>query len=50
MPAKTPEAEGRPGEDRVRRFQPQMVMLFDSVGYKTLSIELVAERRLLEPA
>jgi ATP-dependent DNA helicase RecQ len=28
----------------------QMVVLFDSVGYKTLSVELVAERGLLKPA
>jgi hypothetical protein len=28
----------------------RMVVLFDSVGYKTLSVELVAQRNLLSSA
>jgi len=35
----------------VQRYQGDaVVVLFDSVGYKTLSLELVSERGLLEPA
>jgi ATP-dependent DNA helicase RecQ len=37
------------GEGLVQRYDGDLVvLLFDSVGYKTLSLELVAERRLLE--
>ena len=28
----------------------KMVVLFDGAGYKTLAVELVAERKLLRPA
>jgi ATP-dependent DNA helicase RecQ len=39
------------GEGVVQRYDGDViVLLFDSVGYKTLSIELVAERDLLTPA
>jgi ATP-dependent DNA helicase RecQ len=39
------------GEGVVQRYDgDQVVALFDSVGYKTLSLELVAERDLLRPA
>jgi ATP-dependent DNA helicase RecQ len=34
----------------VQRYEgDQVVVLFDSVGYKTLGLDLVAERGLLEP-
>jgi ATP-dependent DNA helicase RecQ len=52
--ATEPFAPGRPvvhpswGEGVVQRYDgDQMVVLFDSVGYKTLSVALVAERGLL---
>ena len=39
------------GEGVVQRYDgDQVVILFDSVGYKTLSVELVTEGDLLEPA
>jgi hypothetical protein len=35
----------------VRRYDgDRMVVLFDAAGYKTMSVELVSERGLLEPA
>jgi len=38
------------GEGVVQRYDEDLVvLLFDSVGYKTLSLQLVAERQLLEP-
>src|SRR5579883_1075439 len=56
------EAEGRPfplnsrvthkswGEGVVMRYEDdKMVVLFDEVGYKTLSVDIVTERGLLEP-
>ena len=39
------------GDGTVQRFEgDKMVVLFDDVGYKTLSVALVAENDLLEPA
>ena len=42
---------GEWGEGVVQRYEDdKMVVLFDDVGYKTLSVELVVENDLLEPA
>jgi ATP-dependent DNA helicase RecQ len=42
---------GKWGEGIVQRIEDgQIVVLFESVGYKKLGVELVAERGLLEPA
>jgi ATP-dependent DNA helicase RecQ len=39
------------GEGIVQRYdRDRMVVLFDAAGYKTMAVELVSERRLLEPA
>ena len=39
------------GEGLVQRYErDKMVVLFDDVGYKTLDVGLVTQRRLLEPA
>lgn len=39
------------GEGAVQRYDgDQTVLLFGSVGYTTLSVQLVAERNLLGPA
>ena len=39
------------GEGVVQRYErDHVVVLFDSVGYKTLGVDLVAERGLLRPA
>jgi ATP-dependent DNA helicase RecQ len=39
------------GEGEVQRYDgDHVVVLFDSVGYRTLSVELVKERGLLDPA
>ena len=39
------------GDGVVQRYEAdKMVVLFDDVGYKTLSVELVVEHELLEPA
>lgn len=39
------------GAGAVQRFEAdKMVVLFDDVGYKTLSVDLVVENELLEPA
>ena len=51
FPAGSRVAHGKWGEGVVQRYEgAEMVVLFDSVGYKTLGIELVLERDLLEPA
>jgi ATP-dependent DNA helicase RecQ len=56
-PADVPFAVGsrvaheRWGEGVVQRYDDDaVVVLFDEVGYKTLALELVRERGLLEPA
>ena len=42
---------GEWGEGVVQRYDgDRMVVLFDAAGYKTMSVELVSERGLLEPA
>ena len=39
------------GVGTVQRFEAdKMVVLFDDVGYKTLSVDLVVAHELLEPA
>ena len=39
------------GDGLVQRYEAdKIVVLFDEVGYKTLAVDLVVERRLLEPA
>ena len=39
------------GGGTVQRYEDdKMVVLFDEVGYKTLGVDLVRERELLEPA
>jgi ATP-dependent DNA helicase RecQ len=44
-------AHGQWGEGVVQRYDDDaVVILFDEVGYKTLALEVVAERSLLEPA
>ena len=44
-------AHGQWGEGVVQRYDDDaVVVLFDEVGYKTLALEVVAERSLLEPA
>jgi ATP-dependent DNA helicase RecQ len=44
-------SHGEWGEGVVQRYEgDKMVVLFDEVGYKTLAVELVEERGLLEPS
>jgi ATP-dependent DNA helicase RecQ len=44
-------AHGQWGEGVVQRYDDEaVVVLFDEVGYKTLALEVVTERSLLEPA
>jgi ATP-dependent DNA helicase RecQ len=44
-------AHGQWGEGVVQRYDgDQVVLLFASVGYKTLSVELATERKLLKAA
>jgi ATP-dependent DNA helicase RecQ len=44
-------AHGQWGEGVVQRYDDDaVVVLFDEVGYKTLALEVIAERSLLEPA
>ena len=51
FPAGSRVAHAKWGAGLVQRYEgDEMVVLFDSVGYKTLGIELVVERNLLEPA
>jgi ATP-dependent DNA helicase RecQ len=39
------------GEGLIMRYEgDKMVILFDSVGYKTLAVDIVEERHLLESA
>jgi ATP-dependent DNA helicase RecQ len=43
-------AHGEWGEGAVQRYEAdKMVVLFDEAGYKTLDVDLVVERELLEP-
>jgi ATP-dependent DNA helicase RecQ len=44
-------AHGSWGQGAVQRYdEDAVVVLFDEVGYKTLALDVVRERGLLEPA
>jgi ATP-dependent DNA helicase RecQ len=50
FPINTRVAHKTWGEGMVLRYEgDKMVVLFDEVGYKTLAVEIVKEKRLLEP-